>query len=195
MQSMTLRWHDITYLSTGTPTQRRAFASLSSLGILTTLAPFNATLASTVCTDIDIEGSDLDIICYITEPDLFRAALLQNFGTLPGFDLSESSDPLRIVATFMFDGFEIEVFAEAIPVAQQNAYRHMCQTARVIEAGGPHIREAIRDLKRRGMKTEPAVAHLLALDGDPYEAVLNLDQIADTALDALVIRALSYKNR
>ena len=38
---------------------------------------------------------------------------------------------------------------------------------------GPAFKEQIRGLKRNGLKTEPAFAKLLGLNGDPYRAVLD----------------------
>jgi hypothetical protein len=68
---MISRWHDIEYLAHGTEAQRRAHRTLKDLGILSELAPYDATLVSTVCNDIDIPGSDLDIICYTDDPEKF----------------------------------------------------------------------------------------------------------------------------
>jgi hypothetical protein len=39
---------------------------------------------------------------------------------------------------------------------------------------GEHFRQEIIKLKRQGLKTEPAFAKLLGLDGDPYKAILKL---------------------
>ena len=41
-----------------------------------------------------------------------------------------------------------------------------------MEAGGPELAAAVRELRRReGLKTEPALAAVLGLAGDPYAAV------------------------
>jgi hypothetical protein len=39
------------------------------------------------------------------------------------------------------------------------------------------------------MKTEPAVAYLLGLSGDPYQAVIQLKDRDDTALLAMITKA------
>ncbi|MBL1705198.1 DUF4269 domain-containing protein [Klebsiella pneumoniae] len=40
----------------------------------------------------------------------------------------------------------------------------------------PHIREEILRLKENGLKTEPAFAQVLNINGDPYEALILLGQ-------------------
>nr|WP_195571301.1 DUF4269 domain-containing protein [Paenibacillus sp. 1001270B_150601_E10] len=44
-------------------------------------------------------------------------------------------------------------------------------------------------MKRAGLKTEPAFAQWLGLSGDPYEAILHLEQIEDAALKRIVSAA------
>lgn len=176
-------WRDIDYLATGTDVQRRAHQTLTQLGILTELAPYDATLVSTVCNDIDIPGSDLDIICYTVEPLRFIQHVSQRYGSMRGFTVTHHPEPRSaVVIQFFTDDFEIEIFAQNIPVSEQNALRHMLQTNRVLKIGGSLWRGAIRSLKLRGVKTEPAVAQLLDLPGDPYQAVLALETLSEEAL-------------
>ncbi|OBZ55281.1 alpha/beta hydrolase, partial [Bacillus cereus] len=40
----------------------------------------------------------------------------------------------------------------------------------------PHIREEVIRLKEQGLKTEPAFAQVLNIDGDPYEELILLGQ-------------------
>jgi hypothetical protein len=184
---MTLNWQDISYLASGTPTQQRAHRTLTDLAILDSLSQYDAILVSTVCNDIDIPGSDLDIICYAADFAHFQDHVIKLFGSMPGFAIHkhESQHP-AIVVQFHSDDFEIEIFAQDIPVTQQNAFRHMLQTNRVLTIGGERWRHAIRQVKHSGLKTEPAVAQLLNLPGDPYRALLALEAVSDAELTALI---------
>ncbi|MEN9845218.1 MAG: hypothetical protein RIS36_365 [Pseudomonadota bacterium] len=178
-------WRDISYLQDGTERQRSAFANLQASGVLERLRSFDAVLVSTVCLDIDIESSDLDIICEVRDLELFATFLTSAFGSFWGFGVhrSASKEP-AVVAQFFFGEWEYEVFGQRLPVARQNAFRHLIQIDRVLSCGGARWREAIRGLKRSGMKTEPAVAQAVGLSGDPYQAVLSLEALTDDELRA-----------
>jgi len=177
-------WSDISYLKDGTQRQRQAYGCLVSLAILPALQEYSPILVSTVCNDIDIEGSDLDIICEVHDHGRFTEVLTTLYGAREGFALASvpTASLPATVCQFRTPLFEIEVFGQALPVRQQNGYRHMAQTHRVIALGGEGVRRAIRDAKKAGMKTEPAVAALLGLDGDPYQAVLALEAESDDSL-------------
>lgn len=58
---------------------------------------------------------------------------------------------------------------------QQGAFRHLVAEFALLQRYGDDLRKRIRALKVGGMKTEPAFAHALGLDGDPYVALLDLD--------------------
>jgi hypothetical protein len=109
---------------------------------------------------------------------------------LERFTIRESSREGATVVTFLFGGLEFEIYALSIPVEQQRAYLHLCQTARVLRLGGPAWNRAIRSLKQQGIKTEPAVALCLGLAGDPFEQVEALEKLSDADLRALVAAQL-----
>lgn len=176
-------WRNISYLEGGTPRQRLAYSCLTDLKILEKLKEFDPILVSTVCLDIDIPSSDLDIICEIHDPALFEAVVTEHFGRFSRFNVRRSeSDPSAVVCQFFTDTFEIEIFAHNVPTERQNAYRHLIQINRVVSLGGAKTRESMRNLKVGGMKTEPAVAQLLQLGGDPYQAVLDLELVEDSEI-------------
>lgn len=176
-------WSDISYLSSGTLSQQRAHQCLSTLEIFLTLARYSPTLVSTVCLDIDIESSDLDIICEVYNHDVFIKDVEQLYGHYREFSSRRSEhNPPATVIRFLTDQFEIELFGQAIPIEQQSAYRHLVQIDRVLRLGGQGMREQIRALKRQGVKTEPAVSQLLRLPGDPYQAVLDLECAGDAEI-------------
>ena len=176
-------WRDISYLRDGTERQRGAFTNLQESGVLERLRGYDPVLVSTVCLDIDIAASDLDIICESPDLELFATNVTTIFSSFQGFNVSrmESEEP-AVVAQFFFDDWEYEVFAQRIPVERQNAFRHLIQIDRMLSCGGERWRETIRYLKRSGIKTEPAVAQALGLYGDPYQAVLSLEVLSDDEL-------------
>ncbi|GAB3580634.1 DUF4269 domain-containing protein [Hymenobacter daeguensis] len=172
-------WTDLRYLLHGTRRQKRAYGVLHSCGLWPTLAAFGPVLAGTIPLGIDVAGSDLDVLCEVSPADEQRfAELLQtHYGRRPGFRLARLAvgGQAAVVSSFRHRGQEIEVFGQAVPTAQQNGFRHLLVEDAVLRAGGEAWRRAVRQLKKQGLKTEPAFARLLRLPGNPYEALLTLE--------------------
>ncbi len=185
-------WQDISYLKLmGTRRQQEAFETTVALGILDKLAPFHPTLVSTVCVEFDIEESDLDFICQFDAPVIFEASVRANFGEYENFSFwQRKPDKSELVASFRFRTFPIEVFGSTLPVEEQHAYRHLTIMKRLSVLGGKEFRYNVRELKREGLKTEPALAKLLGLRGDPYQAVLELEEFDDLELEERIKEAL-----
>ena len=181
-------WNDPRYLAAGTSRQRRTYAVLEDLGILTTLGAFDPVVAGTIPLDIDLPGSDIDIICEVTPAarHSFEQLLRAHYGHLPAFRLgpAASGSHSALVSSFRYAQTEIEVFGQGLPTAQQYAFRHLVVEHAVLCAGGPTWRAAVRQLKEQGLKTEPAFAELLGLPGNPYEALLTLENLAPAELAA-----------
>jgi len=168
----------IAYLQGGTPTQRAAYDILTRLGVLEALAPYDARLAGTIPLDVDIPGSDLDILCQVapSEMDAFAALLGQTYGHLPGFALARKQryGHAIIVCDFSFRGFPIQVYGSPTPVDAQRAWVHLLAEAHLLAQAKPEAREAVRALKLAGIKTEPAFAQVFGLAGDAYETLYQL---------------------
>lgn len=182
-------WNDISYLSDGNARQCAAYETLQRLDIFEILDRYTSTLVGTIPIDIDVPASDLDIICEATDLEEFATDVKTAFGNEDGFYLWRRSirGVPSVVANFSFGDFPIEVFAQPQPVTAQNAYRHMVVEARLLEIGGPAARRAIRQLKRDGVKTEPAFARYFDIDGDPYAALLELYSLDDSELRARIL--------
>jgi hypothetical protein len=116
-------------------------------------------------------------------PDLdrFAAELVRHFGGLPGFDLRQAEIRAvpSVVCGFDHAGWRVEIFGQAVPVAAQWGMRHFRVEQRLSALLGDDFRSRAVDLKRQGVKTEPAFAALLGLAGDPYEALLTLEAWSD----------------
>jgi hypothetical protein len=166
------------YLQHGTRQQQRAHAILTALELWTVLAAFKPVLAGTIPLNIDIAGSDLDVLCEVpTDTQRFTQLLHQHYGQRAGFRLAQPviNGEVSIVCNFRYRNREIEVFGQPVPTARQNGFRHLLVEAAVLAAGGERWRRAVRRLKQQGLKTEPAFANLLRLSGDPYVALLELE--------------------
>lgn len=169
-------WRDFSYLARGNARQQHAYRALQALGVFDILRDYSPILVGTVPLDIDIEGSDLDIICEARDLAAFARQVTSAFGAHARFRIEQKSadGTPRVVADFEFDGWPVQIFGQPRPATEQNAYRHMLVEARVLAMGGEVAREEIRRLKQAGVKTEPAFAQYLHLEGDPYAALLQL---------------------
>lgn len=175
---MNLDFDDIEYLQNGNEKQRKAYGILTKNQVLSKLNPFDPILVGTIPINIDIESSDLDIICSFSDKQEFHQCILEHFSKLEKFAIRENTnlDTPAIVANFYLDGFEIEVFGQTIPTRHQFAYRHMIIEHHLLNKHGEVFRQQIIELKRKGLKTEQAFAVALELPGNPYLELLKLEQ-------------------
>ena len=170
---------DINYLKSGTARQQKAFEVLNENLILQKLSDFMPVLVGTIPINIAIDSSDLDIACYWKDKNHFIKIVKKNFSEENNFQIYEKeiSGNETVVANFFINDFEIEIFGQNIPVQEQFGYRHMIIEAKILEENGKDFRQKIIELKKSGIKTEPAFAQLLNLKDNPYEALLNFKKI------------------
>jgi hypothetical protein len=164
----------IDYLKNGNSRQIQAYKILTQHHILSDIAEFEPILAGTIPIAIDIESSDLDIICYWNNKIKFIEKLYAAFGDKDNYTIRETVIDNResIIASFKIGSFEFEIFGQNIPTLQQNAYLHMLIEHEILQSKDENFRSKIIQLKQKGYKTEPAFSFLLGLNGDPYAELL-----------------------
>jgi hypothetical protein len=167
------RFRTISYLKSGNEIQRRAYEALTELKLFRDLAEYTPVLCGTVPIAIDVAGSDLDIILKAHDFARYMDEIKRRYGNLEGFRIKERTvkGVPTVIANFRFRSFDFELFAQPVPVEEQDAYRHMLIEHYVLETH-PHMRPEIIRLKEAGWKTEPAFARVLGLTGDPYDELL-----------------------
>jgi len=172
-----MNFKNIEYLQFGNDRQRRAYSILTQNQILLKLKSFDPILVGTIPLNIDIKGSDLDIICNFSERGVFEESIINNFGSERSFVIKklENLDSSAIVAHFIIEGIKIEIFGQTIPTKEQLGYRHMIVENKLLTKYGEKFRQQIIKLKRLGYKTEPAFAKALGLEGDPYQELLKFE--------------------
>ncbi|MGS0523868.1 DUF4269 domain-containing protein [Zobellia nedashkovskayae] len=168
---------NIAYLKSGNERQKLAYAEIKAIEILEKLKEYTPILTGTIPIGIDLPESDLDIICYCKDHSSFSAFLQQEFSHKQGFKVYATTQNHTIctIAEFKSGSFLFEIFGQNIPTERQNAYRHMIIENRILLEKGAKFKEEIIALKSRGIKTEPAFAKLLGLNGNPYVELLKLD--------------------
>ena len=175
---MTTNFKEINYLKQGNSKQKKAFETLSEHAILKRLAEYSPILVGTIPINIDIENSDLDIICCFQDKDSFKKNVIECFGKYKDFQIWENANfnPVAVVASFMTNDFEIEIFGQNRISTQQNAYRHMLIEHKLLLEKGESFRKEIIELKKSGLKTEPAFTKALGLKGEnPYTELFQFE--------------------
>lgn len=188
MESNTLEnrdWKDISYLMEGNPRQRKVYHILKEIEILDILEDFSPIVVGTIPLAIDIETSDLDIVCQFKEKEEdIRKILLEHFGDYQNFTIRQMGID-AYAYNFWYEGCEIEVYASKMPTEQSNSYRHLLIASRLISLYGDEFREEIIQLKKEGYLTEPAIAKLLHLHGERYETIFKIENCSDSELKSL----------
>jgi len=174
---MAINFKNINYLKNGNVRQRQAYADLSSTRLFQLLEGFDPILTGTIPIGIDLPTSDLDVVCTCADHEQFSKLLQRHFSGYQAFALQtmKYKGTQTTICHFRTFHFEVEIFAQATPSEAQIAYRHMMVEHALLERYGAAFRQKIIALKREGLKTEPAFAQALGLEGDPYEALLNIE--------------------
>ncbi len=157
---------DLTYLSKGSAIQQAGYRAIVSSGIMDVLKDFNPVVVGTIPLDLFTYGSDIDIICQFNDVSKFQSVLREpSRKKLGGID--------SVVASFERDKFQFEIVGQPVPVTEQKAFRHMVIEWNILASKDKDFKTKIMELKRKGIKTEPAFAQVLGLKGDPFEVLLN----------------------
>jgi hypothetical protein len=166
---------DLNYLAKGSAIQQKGFRAITSLGIMSSLKEFSPVVVGTLPLDLFTDKSDIDIVCCFPNAEDFaekvffeRDAARLNFyisrKMLDGVD--------TLIANFEYEDILFEVVGQAKPVREQIAFRHMVAEWKILSQNDAVFREKILELKKEGIKTEPAFAQLLGLKNDPYQELL-----------------------
>ncbi|GHE23052.1 DUF4269 domain-containing protein [Sphingobacterium griseoflavum] len=169
------RFGHIEHLKMGTDQQQAVYHLLTNAGLFDQLEAYDPLLVGTVPIDIAIATSDLDIVCCASDLDEFCRFAQETFSWRESFQLLKSTfnQVPTVLVHFTLSTFEVELFVQHVPSKLQHGYRHMIKEYEILASRGPDFRKQVLALKRAGLKTEPAFAKLLGLEGDPYERILN----------------------
>jgi hypothetical protein len=180
--------YDPHYLAGGNRRQRAVYEIVTELNILITLQPYNPVIAGTIPIDVDIEGSDIDILCGYVDGGEFENTLKRCYSGESNFAIRQARfrEKASIVSSFIHGEYTVEIFGQMSHPRQQDGFVHMVVEHRILQMCTDSFREEVRRLKREGFGTEPAFARLLGISSDPYDALRDLDGVGDTELVSLI---------
>lgn len=179
-QEIEERLLDTAYLRSGNPRQRLAADTLDSLALDAIPGIQAWALAGTVPLDVDLPDSDLDILVCADNPAAAREELVARFSQMPGFSAwAHGREHDAWCVAFDHRNYPVEFFIQNTPLRWQRAFRHLLAEYLLLDRHGEDLRRRIHGLKASGVKTEPAFAQALGLDGDPYLALLEPTVMSD----------------
>ena len=148
-----------------------------------TLAAYDPRIAGTPPLGVETETSDIDILCHVPDASDFLTDVQNAYGTMSGLRIWQwIANDRSLIVTFHAHGWDFEIFASPQPVASQSGWRHFEIERRLLSIGGEEFRQAIKQLRQKGMKTEPAFWSALNEVGDPYRGLLSLEAASDDTL-------------
>ncbi|WP_440897324.1 DUF4269 domain-containing protein [Amphibacillus sp. Q70] len=160
-------------IKNGNKKQKSAYKVMKNLNILQQFSAAKPLLCGTIPLAIDHEKSDLDIVLEAENLDELASNLKEAYGHFEKFTQKRiivRNQDVRLTH-FFFAGFEFELFAQNRPTKEQNGYLYMVIEYHILQ-NKPEWKKIIRQMKKDGLKTEPAFSVLLKLNGDPYEALI-----------------------
>ena len=169
-----INFKDITYLKEGTVRQKEAYKVLLELNLFELLKNCNPILVGTIPINIDVDSSDLDIICQSDNHEELVKVVSESYGEFSRFEVKTIPSYKNLkttIITLEYKTFPIEIFVQNKLPEEQDSYLHMLIEYQVLLKEGKEFRSKIIALKQQGFKTEPAFAKLLNLKGNPYEAL------------------------
>ncbi|MEM8777333.1 MAG: DUF4269 domain-containing protein [Cyanobacteria bacterium P01_G01_bin.49] len=167
---------------------RHAIKAINDSQILQKLERYNPVVVSTILVGLDTEDSDIDIVCSYNSQFIFfqdLQSLVEGF-----FDGICKQRNNYVLARFEYAEYLFEIFGTNQKVEAQMAFRHYQIMQRLSRIGGTNFQNTVKAIKKTGIKTEPAIALILQLEGNPYHSVLMLEQLNDEVVEELLLRSL-----
>lgn len=160
---------------------------IQKLSLLPKLREFDPYIIGTPPLGIDLETSDIDIACSADDLVHFENVVSTEFNIFNDFQCRNSNmqNQNSVIVQFQAYDWDIELFCQTIPTNQQWGVRHFNIEQRLLNIE-PKLRSMVLRLKQEGLKTEPAFARALGLQGDPYASILNLENMNDAELVHLI---------
>lgn len=166
----------------------KVFNAISQLGILKELRAFKPEVIGTFPLGIQTQKSDVDIALETSDLDKLEVKLKDLFDRYPDFAINRNVGGKfeTIIVKFWFQDIRFEIFAQSQSVMQQDGFIHFQVEERILKMGTTDFRTEVIGKKKSGEKTEPAFAKILALVGDPYQALKNIHHLSNSDLQLLM---------
>src|SRR5690606_36414925 len=109
-----MNFDNIEYLQHGNDRQRQAYSILTNNQVLSKLKQFDPVLVGTIPINIDIENSDLDIICCFSDKQEFQKSVTDNFGKVTSVSVGSSEDTFNMGTYPYIDSISLNAYLEGV---------------------------------------------------------------------------------
>ena len=167
---------------------KQIFKALEESKILKNFKKFTPFVAGTFPLGVHTHKSDLDVLMYAENLNELKDLLHADYGHLEAFTsrIDMVDDLETLIVNFNFLNTPFEIFAQNKAVVKQKAYLHFQVEERLLKIGGSKLLKKIQDYRLKELKTEPAFAHALNLEGDAYSELLLLQRASNLQLMKIV---------
>ena len=153
--------------------------------LLKVLKPHAPLIAGTLPLGLGTEFSDLDIVVEAEGSELKSTLEGQIENLRVTISETRIDDQKAQIINFDLNDLPVEIVAQNRPSHEQTAFRHFLIEERLLRIGGETFRQKIKTLRAQGLKTEPAFAEALNLQGDAYYQLLALQKQSERELQKL----------
>lgn len=159
---------------------KSVFNALIESKVLQTLEEYNPVVAGTFPLGIFTDKSDLDILLECYDLDRLQETAKNSFGLFTNFKSFQIEvDGINtLIINFSYGEVPFELFAQPTPSVKQKAYRHFQVEERLLAMGNEAFIKTVSELRKQGLKTEPAFAKALSIERDPYEELLKFHSLS-----------------
>ncbi|MBL7544131.1 MAG: VOC family protein [Bdellovibrionaceae bacterium] len=175
-----VKFHHVSLKSVINFEQRPKIAIVvSELKLLEMFKDHQPFIAGTFPLAIETPSADIDFLVTFDDPNEFANQCKEGFGLLPEFEIStgEIHNLSYSLCRFEYRGVPVEIFCSSLSTYRQNAFLHFQAEEKILKYGPASWSEQVIQLKMRGLKTEPAFAHLLNSDEvNAYQLMLELQK-------------------
>lgn len=155
---------------------KKVWDALNESMVLEIFKHHHPLVAGTFPLGIETSESDIDVLMQSSDLASIEKELMTLFSKSEGLETKylEVDGLKTLLCNFTFKNVPFEIFVQDRAPVKQTAYRHFLVEERLLKLGGNELREKIMTKRQKGLKTEPAFAKALELEGDPYQELLVL---------------------
>lgn len=158
---------------------------LEKSNILESLASYKPLISGSYPLNIVTKDSDLDILFQSEKLSLFKKDVMTLFSDNDSLVIKEKKhqDISSLIISLRYKDLVVELFCQSKSVYKQQSNLHFLIEGRLLKIF-PKVKKQIIQLKKNGIKTEPAFGEVFKLAA-PYKDLLKLQLLSDKELKTL----------